>query len=59
MLQSDLCDYSDVYFVVRGTITVSGMVRGWKNRSLAFKNNISFISLYPKLIMYWLTMQKT
>ena len=23
MLQSDLCDYSDVYFFVNGTITVS------------------------------------
>ena len=24
MLRSDLCDYSDVYIVVKGTITVEG-----------------------------------
>ena len=59
MLQSDLYDYSDAYFVVRGIITVSRMVRGRKNRSIAFKNNTPFISLYTKLIMYWLKMQKT
>ena len=24
MLRSDLCDYSDVYIIVKGTITVEG-----------------------------------
>ena len=28
LLQSDLCDYSDAYIVVRGAITVEGIMKG-------------------------------
>ena len=45
MLQSDLCDDSGAYIVVKGTITVTGVNnRDRRNRSLAFKNNALFIS---------------
>ena len=44
MLGSDLCDYIDAYIVVEGDITVEGANnRDKKNRSLAFKNNASYI----------------
>ena len=50
MLRSDLCNFSDVYIVVKGTITVVGTSnRGRKNRSLAFKNNGPFISCISKV----------
>ena len=50
MLQSDLCDYSDAYIVVKGIITVEGTnIRDRKNRSLAFKNNTPFISCITKI----------
>ena len=40
MLQSDLCDYSDAYIVVKVDITVEGdNNRDRKNRPLAFRNN--------------------
>ena len=49
MLQSNLCDYSDAYIVVKGTITVEGANdRGKHNRSLILKNNASFISCISK-----------
>ena len=31
MLRSDLCDYSDAYILVKGTITVNGVVNGEEN----------------------------
>ena len=47
MLQSDLGDHSDAYFVVKGTITVrneiSKAIDGY-NRNLILKNNASFTS---------------
>ena len=43
MLRSDLCDFSDAYIVVKGTITVTGTSkRSTKNRPWAFKNNAPF-----------------
>ena len=30
MLQSDLCDYSDAYLIVKGTITVTGSNNKYK-----------------------------
>ena len=45
-LRSDLCDYSDVYFVVKGYIVLTKAIRerpvGIRNRFLAFKNNATF-----------------
>ena len=29
MLKSSLCDYSDAYILVKGTITVNGAEREW------------------------------
>ena len=50
MLRSDLCDFSDMYIVVKGTITVTGTNnKSRKNRALAFKNNAPFISCISKI----------
>ena len=34
MLRSNLCDYSDAYILVKGTITVNGVVNGAENEIL-------------------------
>ena len=46
MLRSDLCDYSDTYMLVNGTITVNGVVNGVENeiRRRNIKNNAPFVS---------------
>ena len=52
MLRSNLCDYSDAYMLVKGTITVTapGVInnpnnlRDKRNRPLILKNNAPFIS---------------
>ena len=44
MLQSDLCDYSDAYIVVKGTITVTDPNDAVYGKKLALKNNAPFIS---------------
>ena len=50
MLRSDLCDYSDAYIVVKGTITLDGAANASKrNKSTAFKNNAPFISCISKI----------
>ena len=55
MLKSNLCDYSDAYILVKGTITVNGIVNGAeneilrRNRPLILKNNASFVSCMTKL----------
>ena len=44
MLRSD-CDYSDVYIVVKGRISVTGTdTANRKNKKLIFKNNAPFRS---------------
>ena len=43
ILQSDLCDYSDAYIVVKGTITVERPDNNAYDNKLAFKNNAPFI----------------
>ena len=46
MLRSDLCDFSEAYIVVKGTITLTKTDgRSFidiRNRSLAIKNNAPF-----------------
>ena len=44
MLRSDLCDFSEAYIVVKGTITKTDgrSFIDIRNRSLAFKNNAPF-----------------
>ena len=50
MLRSDLCDFSDSYIVVKGTITLGGAANANKrNRKTAFKNNALFISCISKI----------
>ena len=50
MLRSHLCDFSDEYIVVKGTITVArGSNISRKNRPLEFKNNTPFISCILKI----------
>ena len=52
MLRSNLCDYSDAYILVKGTITVTAPganngannIRDKGNRSLILKNNPPFVS---------------
>ena len=48
MLQSDLCDYSDAYIIVKGTITVAVPNNDPYNKKLDFKNNVPFISCILK-----------
>ena len=54
MLRSDLWDYSDVYIVGKGTITVSTIgdgannIRDKKNRLLTFNNNVPLIPCISK-----------
>ena len=43
MLRSNLCDYSDAYIVVKGTINVKKPRSIMYDKKLAFKNNAPFI----------------
>ena len=50
MLRSDLCDYSDAYIVVKGTITVEGAENRYKyNKNLVLKNNLPFTYCISKI----------
>ena len=49
MLKSDLCDYSDVYIIVKGDITVTNPASDAYDKKLAFKNNEPFISCISKI----------
>ena len=49
MLRSDLCDFSDAYIVVKGTITVTNPDNAKRNKSVAFKNNAPFINCILKI----------
>ena len=48
MLRSGLYDYSDVYIVVKGTITVADPNNANNDKKLALKNNASFTSCISK-----------
>ena len=53
MLRSNLCDFSDAYIVVKGTIALTksngnGII-DIRNRFLAFKNNSPFINCISKI----------
>ena len=50
MLRSDLCDYSDEYIVLKGTINIG--IAGNNNmteKGLVFKNNAPFRSCISKI----------
>ena len=57
MLRSSLCDYSDAYILVKGTITVTAPganngvnnIRDKKNRSLILNNNAPFVSCITRI----------
>ena len=57
MLRSNLCDYSDAYILVKGTITVTATgvnndannIRDKKNRPLILKNNTQFVSCITRI----------
>ena len=49
MLRSDLSDFSDAYIVVKRTITVTDPNDAKRNKSVAFKNNASFINGISKV----------
>ena len=48
MLRSDLCDFSDVYIVVKRVIAVTNVEDAKRNKSVAFKNNAPFINYILK-----------
>ena len=50
MLRSNLCDYSNAYTLVNGTITVAGNnLRDRQNKPLMLKNNAPFISCITRI----------
>ena len=57
MLRSNLCDYSDAYKLVKGTITVTDAgvnnnannIRDKRNRPLILKNNAPFVSFITRI----------
>ena len=49
MLRSDLCDFSDAYIVVKGTITVTNPDNKAYDKKLAFKSNAPLISYTSKI----------
>ena len=49
MLRSDLRDFSDVYIVVKGTITDTNPDNNVCDKKLAFKNNAPFLSCISKI----------
>ena len=49
MLRSNLCDYSDVYIVVKGTIIISRPNTVKRNKKVTFKNNAPFINCISKI----------
>ena len=48
MLRSDLCDFSDTYIIVKGTITITGPDNAKRNKSVALKNNAPFMNCISK-----------
>ena len=57
MLRSNLCDYSDAYILVKGTITVTARgvnnntnnIRDKRNRPVILKNNAPFVSCITRI----------
>ena len=55
MLRSDICDFSDVYIVVKRTITVTNSDDAKRNKVVAFKNNAHLSTVFQKLMVCKLT----
>ena len=58
MLRSNLCDYSDAYIVVKGTITVTDSDNAKRNKVLHLKTMHHLSVAFQELMVYKLTMQK-
>ena len=58
MQRSDLCDVSDAYIVVKGTISVANPNDANYNKKLALKMMLHLLLAFQKLIIYSLTTQK-
>ena len=56
MLQSDLCDYSDKYIVVKESIIVTDPNVDAFDKKLAFKH---LLAAFKKFIIHSIIMQKT
>ena len=50
LLRSDLCNFNDVYIVVKGTITVSRPNSAKQKKALASRNNAPLINYISKII---------
>ena len=48
-LESDLCDFSDAYIVIKGDIIVTNPNNAKRNKAVAFKNNAPFINYISKI----------
>ena len=59
MLRSDLCDFSDAYIVVKGTIIVAGQMVQIMRRNWLLKIMLHSLLEFQKLIIHLLTMQRT
>ena len=49
MFRSDLCDFSDVYIIVKGTITVTNPSNAKIYKEVVFKNNAPFTNCITKI----------
>ena len=49
MLRSDLCDYSDAYFIVKWIITVGRPNNAKRNKAVTSKNDAPFINCITKI----------
>ena len=49
---SDLCDYSNAYIVVKGTISVIRPNNAGYGKKLAFRNNTPLLAGFQKLIIH-------
>ena len=58
MLRSNLCDYSDAYIVVKGTITVTDSDNAKRNKVLHLKTMHHLSVAFQELMVYKLTVQK-
>ena len=54
VVRSNLCDFSDEYIVVKGTIIVTNPDDAKRNKRVAFKNNLS--TAFQKSMVYKLIM---
>ena len=59
MLRSDLCDFSDLYIVVKGYIAVTNPDDAKRNKSFAFKNNAPLPMPMYNLLEYSKNYRKT